>query len=87
MNAPEELVADLIASYLINPQRLKQIAPTAAGFARDMLNQSDSSAVAKFYSAPIGVVIAAIIANMLVGEREEQEEQGMLNLGRGALTA
>jgi hypothetical protein len=52
-----------------------------------MLNQSDSSAVAKFYSAPIGVVIAAIIANMLVGEREEQEEQGMLNLGRGALTA
>ena len=87
MNAPAELVADLIAAYLTNPQRLKQTAPTAAGFARDLLNQSDTSAVAKFYSAPIGVVISAIIANMLVGEKEDEEEKALLTLGRGALTA
>jgi len=87
MNAPEELIADLIAAYLTNPQRLKQIAPTAAQFARDLLNQSDSSAVAKFYSAPIGVVVAAIIANMLVGEREDEDEKAALSLGRGALSA
>ena len=87
MNTPEELIADLVAAYLTNPQRIKQIAPTAAQFARDLLNQSDSSKVAKFYSAPIGVVVAAIIANMLVGEREDEDEKAALSLGRGALSA
>jgi hypothetical protein len=36
---------------------------------------------------PLATVVAIIMANLLAGEREEEEQNGMLNLGRGALTA
>jgi hypothetical protein len=36
---------------------------------------------------PLATLVAAIFANMLVAEGEEEDQQAALALGRGALTA
>jgi hypothetical protein len=36
---------------------------------------------------PLAALLAAIIANMMVAEGEEEEKQGLLSLGQGALSA
>jgi hypothetical protein len=84
-----ELAADMIGMYMADPKGFKKRAPAAAAITRQLLNQinSPNAGLVKFYSMPLATVVAIIMANLLAGEREEQEEQGMLNLGRGALTA
>lgn len=84
-----ELAADMIGMYMADPKGFKKRAPAAAAITRQLLNQinSPTSGLVKFYSMPLATVVAIIMANLLAGEREEQEEQGMLNLGRGLLTA
>ena len=81
---PQELAADLIGFYLYFPGRAKRLMPKATKLVRDILN---SSKVVTFYSMPLATLVAAIFANMLVAEGEEEDQQAALALGRGALTA
>ena len=81
---PQELAADLIGFYLMSPQQAKQQMPKATKLVRDILNSSN---VVTFYSMPLAALVAAIFANMLVAEQEEDEKRGALALGQGALTA
>jgi hypothetical protein len=81
---PQELAADLIGFYLYLPVRAKRLMPKATKLVRDILN---SSKVVTFYSMPLATLVAAIFANMLVAEQEEEEKGGALSLGQGALTA
>jgi hypothetical protein len=81
---PQELAADLIGFYLMSPKQAKQQMPKATKLVRDILN---SSKVVTFYSMPLATLVAAIFANMLVAEQEEEEKGGALSLGQGALTA
>jgi hypothetical protein len=70
-----ELCADLLAVYAIDPAFMKQVAPKTARFARIYLNSADSGRLVQFYSAPFAAIVAAIMANLLVGEKEDEEEQ------------
>ena len=81
---PHELAADLIGLYLMNPKKAKAEMPEATRLVRDILNKGD---VVKFYSMPLAAMVAAIFANMLVAEGEDDEMQGLLSLGQGALSA
>ena len=69
---PQELAADLIGYYLMSPQQAKQLMPKATKLVRDLMN---SSKVATFYSMPLASLVAAIFANMLVAEGEEEDQQ------------
>ena len=84
-----ELAADLVGVYIIDPQFMKEVAPKSAQFARVFLNNSDLGRLVTFFSAPFAAILAAIMANMLVAEGEEEEEQikGILSPQPGALTA
>ena len=86
---PQELAADMIGSYLLDPAGFKQKAPTAAKFVRDLLNtaNAESSKFVKFYSAPLAMVVATIMAQLMLGEQEEEDKKGALSLGQAALTA
>jgi hypothetical protein len=84
-----ELAADLVGIYIIDPQFMKEVAPKSARFARVFLNNSDLGQLVTFFSAPFAAILAAIMANMMVAEGEEEEEQmkGILSPQPGALTA
>ena len=82
---PNELAADLIGFYLIDPQRAKKEMPKGTKLVREILNQGDGTV--KFFSMPLAALVAAIFANMMVAEGEEEEQRGILSLGQGALTA
>ena len=84
LQTPQELAADLIGTYLIDPKYAKTMMPKATKLVRDVLNSGDT---VKFYSMPLAAMVAAIFANMLVAEGEEEEKQGLLSLGQGALSA
>ena len=89
LQTPPELAADMIGAYLIDPATFKRQAPNSAQFVRDLLNtaNAESSKFVKFYSAPMAMVIATIMAQLLLGEQEEEEKRGALSLGQAALTA
>ena len=82
---PHELAADLFGLYLFDPQRAKKEMPKATKLVRDVMNVGDG--VVKFFSMPFATLVAAIFANMMVAEGEEEEQRGILSLGQGALTA
>ena len=74
---------------MVDPQFMKQVAPKSAQFARAFLNTADTSRLVKFYSAPFAAIVAAIAANLLVRDQEEEEERmaGALSPdARGALS-
>ena len=85
---PQELAADMIGSYMLDPAGFKRKAPTAAKFVRDLLNtaNAESSKFVKFYSAPLAMVVATIMAQLMLGEQEEEDKKGALSLGQAALT-
>jgi len=72
---PHELAADLIGLYLLNPKKAKAEMPQATKLVRDILNKSD---VVQFYSMPLAAMVAAIFANMLLAEGEEEDRKGIL---------
>ena len=73
--SPQELAADLIGLYLLNPKKAKAEMPQATKLVRDILNKSD---VVQFYSMPLAAMVAAIFANMLLAEGEEEDRKGIL---------
>ena len=56
-HTPQELAADLIGLYLMNPKKAKAEMPEATRLVRDILNKGD---VVKFYSMPLAAMVAAI---------------------------
>jgi len=69
------LAADLIGLYLLNPKKAKAEMPQATKLVRDILNKGD---VVQFYSMPLAGMVAAIFANMLLAEGEDEERKGIL---------
>jgi hypothetical protein len=89
LHRPEELLADGISSYFIDPVTFKKMAPNAASFVQKLLNSASSptSKVVQFYSAPFATVVASIMAMLAMGDEEEEQKKGALALGQGALSA
>jgi len=86
--AIEELIADAVGGYLMSPQQFKSIAPNTAKFIRDNLNNKPSSKFVKFYSSPLGTILALIMSAFAMDDREEEQlPEGALQLGQGALSA
>tara|TARA_X000000368_G_scaffold84958_1_gene64338 strand:+ start:9807 stop:14351 length:4545 start_codon:yes stop_codon:yes gene_type:complete len=81
-----ELVADAIAAYMINPQEFKRHAPSTAKFIQDNLNNKPSSKFVKFYGHPLGTILAMFLTALALGE-DQEEEEGALSMGQGALSA
>jgi hypothetical protein len=84
LQTPHEMSADPVAAYFFDPKMTKQQMPKTAKLLREVLNGGD---VFTLYSMPLAALLAAIMANMLVAEGEEEEKQGALTLGQGALSA
>ena len=72
---PQELAADLFGLYLMNPQQAKREMPKATKLVRDVMNKGDTLT---FFSMPFAAVVAAIFANMLLAEGEEEDRRGIL---------
>ena len=72
---PQELAADLIGVYLIDPKYAKMMMPKATKLVRDVMNNGGP---VKFFSMPLASIVAAIFANMLVAAGEEEERKGIL---------
>ena len=83
----QELIADAVGGYLLSPQQFKSIAPNTAKFIRDNLNNKPSSKFVKFYSSPLGTILAIIMAAFAADDREDEMPEGALQLGQGALSA
>ena len=73
----------MVGVYMVDPQFMKQQAPKTARFVRTYLNSADTSKIVQFFSAPLAAIVAAIMANMLVGEAEEEDKEQR----RGILSA
>lgn len=84
LQTPHEMAADAIGAYLFDPKMTKQQMPKTAKLLREVLNGGD---VFTLYSMPLAALLAAIMANMMVAEGEDEEKQGLLSLGQGALSA
>ena len=84
LQTPEELSADLFAICLFDPAYAKRVMPNASRMVRKLMNNSKT---VTFYSMPLASLVAAILANMMVAEGEEEEKRGLLSLGQGALSA
>ncbi|MDB2513535.1 hypothetical protein N9Y31_03370 [Alphaproteobacteria bacterium] len=81
---PYELPADLLAIYMFDPKLAKREMPKATKLVRLLLKDNPNI---QFFSAPFSAVVAMVMANMLLAEKEDEEEKALLTLGRGALTA
>jgi hypothetical protein len=84
LQTPHEMAADAVGAYLFDPKMTKQQMPKTAKLLREVLNGGD---VFTLYSMPLAALLAAIMANMMVAEGEEEEKRGLLSLGQGALSA
>ena len=82
-----EILADNIAAYLIDPKKYKSIAPTAAKFLQDTLNNKPSSKFVKFYANPLATVLAVIMSALALDDQEDEMPEGALQLGQGVLSA
>ena len=83
-HTPYELAADLFAIYMFDPKLAKREMPKATKLVRLLLKDNPNI---QFFSAPFSAVVAMVMANMLLAEKEDEEEKALLTLGRGALTA
>ena len=87
-HSPHELAADLLGLYMLDPAGARAMMPKATRLARLVFRDNPTI---QFFSMPFASVVAIVLANMLVAEGEEQEEEqmdpGALSMQPGALTA
>ena len=87
-HSPHELAADLLGLYMLDPAGARAMMPKATRLARLVFRDNPTI---QFFSMPFASIVAIVLANMLVAEGEEQEEEptGALSMemGAGALTA
>ena len=83
---PAELSADVIAAYLRNPKKFKAEYPEVAKAVRDVINQSKLAEYVTFH-ALAGMLGAGAMSQLLMAAMDDEDEPGVLSLGRGALSA
>ena len=83
-----ELGADSVAYYMQHPKIMKRDFPKLAKLVRDAVNDSDVRKYITFHSLA-GMMGAGALASILLnfGLGEDEEDKGVLSLGRGALSA
>ena len=85
MQGIRELAVDPVLIYLINPKLAKAVMPKTAALIREQFNNAGNNKV-KFYSHPMAVVIATVMAMLAQGMAEEEEEKQQMQMPPGALS-
>ena len=85
MQGIRELAVDPVLIYLINPKLAKAVMPKTAALIREQFNNAANNKV-KFYSHPMAVVIATVMAMLAQGMAEEEEEKQQMQMPPGALS-
>ena len=85
MQGVRELAVDPVLIYLINPKLAKAVMPKTAALIREQFNNAGNNKV-KFYSHPMAVVIATVMAMLAQGMAEEEEEEQQMQMPPGALS-
>ena len=85
MQGIRELAVDPVLIYLINPKLAKAVMPKTAALIREQFNNAGNNKV-KFYSHPMAVVIATVMAMLAQGMAEEEEEEQQMQMPPGALS-
>jgi len=85
MQGIRELAVDPVLIYLINPKLAKAVMPKTAALIREQFNNAGNNKV-KFYSHPMAVVIATVMAMLAQGMAEEEEEEQQMQIPPGALS-
>lgn len=89
LHMPYEMAADVIAAYLFDPRMAKREMPKTTAVLQVLF---EGNPTVQLFSLPFASVLAVIMANMLIAEREEEEKKmpppGALSLGQapGALS-
>jgi len=85
-----ELTVDALQLYAHDPKTMKRVAPQTARMIRELFNKSGNKKI-QFYSHPLAMVVAVVMAIMAKAGMEDEEEQqippGMLSPQPGMLTA
>lgn len=87
LSDPIEMIADGLMAYMMNPKEFRQKYPETAKFIREATNNdAQLREIVKFYSiTPLAAV--GIILSQLLASEDDEEDSGILNAPRGALTA
>ncbi len=85
-HTPWEMAADAMGIYMHSPDVAKQEMPKTARLLQIAFRDNPTI---QFFSMPFASVVAMVLANMLVaeGEEEQEEDPGALSMMPGALTA
>ena len=85
-----ELTVDALQLYAHDPKTMKRVAPQTARMIRELFQKSGNKKI-QFYSHPLAMVVAVVMAIMAKAGMEDEEEQqlppGMLSPQPGMLTA
>lgn len=85
-----ELTVDALQLYAHDPKTMKRVAPQTARMVRELFQKSGNKKI-QFYSHPLAMVVAVVMAIMAKAGMEDEEEQqippGMLSPQPGMLTA
>jgi len=80
-----EFAVDPVMYYLINPKAMKKDMPNTFKFIQKHFNESNIPI--KLYASPLATIVAILMAGMIGGEEEEEENPGILTPGPGMLSA
>jgi hypothetical protein len=78
-----EFTVDPLIMYLHNPQKMKEVAPVTANAIRAFFVASSNI---KFYTHPLAMAIAAVMAMIMKQEQAEDEEEQRQMMPPGALS-
>jgi hypothetical protein len=85
MKGDGEFAVDPVMFYLINPKAMKKDMPNTFKFMQKHFNESNIPI--KIYASPLATIMAILMAGIIGGEEEEEENPGILTPGPGMLTA
>ena len=85
MKGDGEFAVDPVMFYLINPKAMKKDMPNTFKFMQKHFNESNIPI--KIYASPLATIMAILMAGMIGGEEEEEENPGILTPGPGMLSA
>ena len=83
--SPAELSADAVAMYMQTPDAMKKNFPVVAEAIREYVNESDIAKFITFHT--VAGLLGAGAMTALLQDAADDEEQGILSLGTGALSS